>query len=129
MRIVIETVEPEAIRCRQLGDWRWNGDELIVYVNQEIPDAKSLILVGLHEMVEAILCKNYGITDEQVTAFDCQFEKERDAGMHALHAENGNDERACYHQQHLEASAIEMMMCSVLGTTWDVHTANLESTI
>lgn len=130
MFITLNCSNAKDIRCDQVGDWHFTGEgekmPLWVNVDNRLP-YKSQILVAIHEMVEAILCNEAGITDQQVVAFDLQFEKERAAGLHAVDAEDGNDPRAPYHDQHIEATAVEMMMCSLLGMSWREHENNLRA--
>lgn len=73
-------------------------------------------LVALHELVEQKLCEVSGITDEAITAFDVEFEKNRKPGDTS---EPGDDPRAPYRAEHCFATGIERLMCAALGVKWD----------
>ena len=126
MEITLKSVEPRKVRANQCGDWHWGADgSLLVSVRNDL-SKNTQLLIALHEFIEAILCKKAGISDAQVTGFDIAFELEREAGKHKEDDENGDDPRAPYHQEHINATAMEMFMCSMLGLTWKEHSKEIE---
>jgi len=84
-------------------------------------------LVAFHEMIEACLCRKRGITDEQVTAFDAMYEKERARGLHGPDDEDGDDERAPYKYEHAFATLLEKMMAAQLGVDWKQYEAAISA--
>jgi len=113
MRIEIKTVDPSAMRYPTAGDWEWLPDgALMLKVPEYGGRDVSVLLVALHEMVEAFLCKRDGITDEQVTKFDTDNPKLE---------EPGDDPGAPYHRQHVIAMALEREAALATSTDWETH--------
>lgn len=98
MKIIIETIPHKDQRYPTVGDWQFLGDELLIRVS-EMGDWKKEALVGIHELVEALLCKSRGITQEEVDKFDMAY---KGADM-----DPGNDPHAPYNEQHFIASTFE----------------------
>ena len=98
MKIIIETIPHKDQRYPTVGDWQFLGDELLIRVS-EMGDWKKEALVGIHELVEALLCKSRGITQEEVDKFDMAY---KGADM-----DPGGDIHAPYHSQHLIAGDFE----------------------
>jgi hypothetical protein len=113
MRIEIKTVPPAAMRYPTAGDWEWLPDGALKLT---VPDYgtsdESALLVAIHEMVEAFLCKRDGVTDEEVTRFDTENPKLE---------EPGDDPLAPYHKQHTVAMAIERDGAIGFGVDWHKH--------
>lgn len=112
-------VEMDTGECRnaQCGDWKY-GDNFIEVAVKSMSDWRYELLVQVHELVEAALCKQRGITDDEVTAFDMQFEEERAAGLHSPTEEDGDDPSAPYHKEHFAATNIERLLARELGVVW-----------
>lgn len=72
-------------------------------------------LVAIHEIIEAYLCQKRGITDEEITAFDIEFEAKRKPGDLS---EPGDSRDAPYASEHSTATAVERLMCASLGVSW-----------
>lgn len=113
MRIEIKTIEPAAMRYPTAGDWEWLPDGALKLT---VPDygtrPHSALLVAIHELAEAFLCRRDGVREEDVTAFDVD-------NPHL--EEPGDDPRAPYHRQHQVAMALESHLASVLDVDWDRH--------
>src|SRR6266568_6634472 len=123
MRVVIETIAHARQRYETAGDWRIDGTATapsIAVKVSKMGDWRYELLVGLHEMVEAALCRQRGIGEAQVTAFDEAFEKARAAGNTD---EPGDELAAPYHREHIFASKIERLMAVELGVDWTAYEA------
>lgn len=105
------------VRNAQCGDWTYTDSEIAVK-SVQLSDWRYELLIQVHELVEAALCKQAGITDEQVTAFDALFEQERAHGLHLITDEDGDDPRAPYRHQHRTATIIEMILADTLDVDW-----------
>jgi len=115
MKITIETIPHEDQRYETVGDWMFNSlGDLFIRVS-DMGDWKKEFLVALHELVEVALCKDRGITQEQVDAFDKAFEANRAEGNHD---EPGHDGKAPYRKEHFIADIVERLMCSEFGMVW-----------
>lgn len=121
MRCVIATAPKEFIRANQCGDWDFGPETILASVSLELKDKKSQLAVGIHELIEAFLCREHGISDDDVMKFDLMYEKERKAGEHGDLDEPGDDERAPYRLEHQAATFVERAVCSALGIDWDNH--------
>jgi hypothetical protein len=117
-KISIETIPHDQQRYPTVGDWWFDADGTLKIKVSEMGNPDYEFLVGLHELVEVWLCKKRGITDEQVTAFDTQFEKDREAGLHGEDDEPGEDPAAPYKNEHLVAISVEAGVCAALGISW-----------
>jgi hypothetical protein len=121
MRIVIETIPHDQQRYDTVGDWQFIGDDLIIKVSRFYPNisfSNYEFLIGIHELIEAILCKAYGIKEEEVDYFDMS---------HEDHPDPGSLKDAPYYRQHLIATIIEKMLASELGINWDDYEEAIES--
>ena len=113
MRIEIKAIDPVSIRYETCGDWRWLPDgALQVLVPNYGNNTRSELLVALHELVEAWLCREAKISEESVTAFDI-------ANLDL--EEPGDSTEAPYHEQHVVATEIEKEMALALRRDWDDH--------
>lgn len=108
-------------RNNQAGDWRFSGSypgQHLHATSIPLKDPRHCFLIQFHEMIEAVLCRYRGITDEDVTDFDARFEAEREQGLHSPTAEDGDDARAPYRAEHFTATTMERMMAAELGVDW-----------
>jgi hypothetical protein len=107
MRIDIRFVTPDEQRYDTLGDWWWEGEVLHIRATKsaDMAEGESL-LIALHELVEAWLCKEEGVPQAAVDAFDLAFTGE---------GEPGDDPAAPYRTQHRRAMLIEHLMAAFLG--------------
>ena len=109
MKITIETIPHSEQRYPTCGDWVWGpNDELTIRVS-ELGDWRKEAAIGIHEAVEALLCKNDGVSQTAVDQFDLDF---------AGDGEPGDDRRAPYYEQHGEATEHERMLIQALGVPW-----------
>jgi hypothetical protein len=150
-RAVIGSIEHKTQRYDTVGDWHIEPDGGVLVVVSRMSDQHYEFLVALHELIEAYLCKHAGISEEDVTWYDREFESKRRAILSVLEvllatadnaeataviqrrrseteaAEPGDDPRAPYHKQHVFASKIERMVADQLGVDWAAYNAEVES--
>jgi len=119
VEFVISQVPHRKQRYETVGDWI-PGKPAEIRVSS-MRDQRYVFLVALHEIIEYELCKKNGISDNEVVAFDVNFEAERRQNMHAVEAEPGNDPRAPYRDEHDFATTIEMMVAQKLGVKWSEY--------
>ena len=117
MKIVIESIPKATHRYDTWGDWWYDADGTIqIRVSADEPDLPTenhQFLVALHELVEVWLCKQRGVTQEQVDAHDLAFE-DLPEDYKKLH-EPGDEEDAPYRKEHRFAMIVEHMMAHELG--------------
>jgi len=116
MKITIETIDHNDQRYNTIGDWQSIGDTLVIKVS-ETGNIWYNILAGIHELVEAVLCYAYSITQQQVDEFDMN---------HPELDEPGDSKDAPYHEQHKFASLIEKLLAIELDADWGEYENNLE---
>lgn len=115
----------ERMKYRTVGDYWFDKEEDAAYivVAEELGDDMAF-MVAAHELVESYLTKKRGVTDEEITAFDEEFEKARVPGDES---EPGDSPQAPYHIEHGFATSVERMLCAALGINWqDYETKNIE---
>lgn len=78
-------------------------------------------LVLIHELIELHLVNKRGIMIGDIDAFDKQFEKDREAGLHPIEAEPGDDPKAPYRKEHFFATSIERIIAHELGVDWEEY--------
>lgn len=128
MKITIETIPHASHRYPTIGDWTvTRGPDaspvIKIFVSLEVGDWRAQALVAIHEVTEALMCIHDGVTQEQVDAFDIDFEKHR-------HPDNvdepGDSKGAPYYKQHQYASAIERILAAQLDVDWNNYTKAVE---
>lgn len=114
MNAQIVVIPHKAQRYDTVGDWTFTPDaELVVNVSA-MPDWRYEFLVGIHELIEAALCRHRGISEESVTVFD---EKYNGSG------EPGDHPDAPYRREHFFATSIERFLAVELDVYWDEYDA------
>lgn len=123
LHIYIDTIAHEEQRYPTVGDY-WRPEvphhalkRTEIRVSEMGNEAYEL-LVAIHEMVEEYLTREAGITEQQITQYDVQYEAARTA--ESLD-EPGENEDAPYHKQHLTATEIERFIAERIGVDWDEY--------
>lgn len=124
MKITIETIPNDQQRYPTAGDWYYDekGD-LHIRVSM-LGDWRMESLVAIHELVEVLLCKHRGITQEQVDRFDIEFEKNRGDEDNR---EPGDEPNAPYQREHCLATSVERLLCAEFDLKWDDYAAAIEN--
>lgn len=116
MKIQIETIPHDAQRYPTVGDyWADSGGVEQIRVSS-MPDWRYEALVAVHELVEMVLVKQRGISEQAITEFDIGFEQAREAGT--VRGEPGDDPRAPYQREHFFATNLERLLAAELGVDW-----------
>lgn len=120
MKIIIETIPHETHRYSTVGDWFYDPEgNLIIRVSQ-LSDWRREMLVAVHELVEVLLCKHDGVTQQEVDKFDTGF-------SFADHPdeEPGDSSDAPYKKQHCVATGVERILAAHFGVDWKEYEAEL----
>jgi hypothetical protein len=121
IKINIETIPHNQHRYETVGDW-WRDKKGVLQIRvSDMGDHRYEFLVVLHELIETILCEHRGIKEEVVSAFDKQYETEREEGKHGESDEPGFDTKAPYVREHTMASGVEMIIGQELGVDWNTY--------
>ena len=124
MKITIETINHADQRYDTVGDWQYEpgftgGEDLRIKVSDMKSEGSEYeFLVGIHELIEAFLCKEFGIKEEDVDKFDL---------MHQDHPDPGSLPEAPYYRQHLIATIIEQILAHELEISWDTYEEAIEA--
>jgi len=78
-----------------------------------LPEWRYSMLIAVHELIEALLCRAHGVTTEAVDAWDMGPGKEMD--------EPGDDPRAPYHREHDFALCVERLLAHEIGVDWNAY--------
>jgi hypothetical protein len=117
MLIDILPIPHEHQRYDTAGDW-FVKDGLLHIRPSSLSDDRHTFLLGLHELVEAVLCLKCGITQDQVDEWD---ETHKDL------PEPGDSSAAPYHRQHVIASVVEQLAAELLGVDWNEYSAAVDT--
>jgi len=106
--IKVSFVEQDAQAYETLDDWRQVGDRLeFIITDTGNPVYNQMLLI--HAMVERLLARNAGVSDETINAFDLEYKG---------NGEPGEEPDAPYRDAHLTAKAIEMTLSAQMGISW-----------
>lgn len=124
-KITIEVIPHAEQRYETVGDWIYSNDneELTIKVS-DMNNWKYNMLVGVHELIEVLLCDARGITQVEVDNFDKEFEEKRVEGNVD---EPGDDPAAPYKDEHFFATNIERLLCAELGVDWKTYNDIIEN--
>lgn len=124
MRILIETVPHATQRYDTCGDWQWVesttsslGNHLHIRVSA-LADWRYEALVAVHELIEALLCRERGITEADVDRFDHSWALR---GADPFIPESGDDPLAPYYREHQYATAAERALAVELRVYWQLY--------
>jgi hypothetical protein len=123
MKITIETIPQAKHRYPTAGDWFWQGQDLVILVTETM-NWRLNGAVAVHELVEALLCRNDGVPEPDITAFDIAYENDREPGDDS---EPGDAADAPYTRQHCFATAVERMLIAAFGLSWDEYGKAMEA--
>lgn len=122
MNVKIVTISHEEQRYPTVGDWVVNGDNLYISVSK-MSDPRYELLVAVHELVEALLCKERGIPQELVDKFDMEYEASRSEWDTT--SEPGDAAGAPYKKEHFFATTVERLLAAELGVDWEKYEAEV----
>lgn len=123
MNIKIEIIPHEQHRYTTVGDWFFDAAGDLTIRVSKLSDWRREVLVAIHELVEVVLCKHYGVTQEQVDKFDMEefsYEDHPDE-------EPGDSPDAPYKRPHFLASSVERMLAAELRVDWKPYEEELEA--
>lgn len=116
--IRIDTIPHSNQRYNTVGDWYYDETLRVprIFVSQ-MSDWKYEFLVGLHEMVEWVLCSTSNITPKQVDEWDMS---------HAESDDPGSIIECPYFYQHKTAVLVEKIVCHIMNIDWNVYEDEIE---
>lgn len=125
--LTVEVIPHADQRYKTPGDWIvYPSGDISVFVS-DLGNWKFHALMGVHELVEALICREMGVTQEMVDAFDQVFEVGRANGLHAPDAEPGASTDAPYRVAHFVAETVERILAVAIGADWAEYGRRVES--
>jgi hypothetical protein len=115
MKIQLQTIPHSEQPYPTVGNWANLPDGSIQIDVSDMGNEDYALLVAVHELVEVWLCNKRSITDEAVSAFDIEYEKNRPEGDES---EPGDSPESPYRKEHFFATNIERMIALELGVDW-----------
>jgi hypothetical protein len=130
MNFKIEVIPHSAQRYDTVGDYFYRHineifirvSDFSVAIKREVPYGMSEeqvkeaekfeFCVMIHEFMEAFLCHLMNVKTQDIDTFDLN---------HLDSDEPGALEDAPYHTQHMLATEVEKLVCSILGLSWDEY--------
>jgi hypothetical protein len=130
VRIDVSVIPHKYQRYHSMGDWRfieqWSGGNAALFVRVSDTGIEHYnMLLAMHEIWEALLCHERGITDKQVDEFDAWHLKKY-GPANADHEEPGDHPLAPYRDEHCAATAIERQLCSEYEIPWYGYTQRVD---
>jgi hypothetical protein len=113
--VLIPHVEQRYPTC---GDWTYDKEGLKVSVS-DCSDPRVDACIAVHEIVEALICKFKGVTQQMVDRFDMEYEEERKMGR--VNGEPGDDRDAPYYSAHQVATAVERLLAREIYLNWEEY--------
>jgi len=118
IEIHIKSIPHDSQRYPTVGDY-WYDDLGVLQVRvSEMGNQLYETMVVIHELVEELLTKHRGITEQQIMDFDLYYEKKREMGLVDEMSEPGFSNEAPYLKEHTLATSVEMMICAMAGESW-----------
>jgi hypothetical protein len=118
-----EVIPHKDQRYETCGDWQFLSEGLRIRVS-DTGDHASNMLVAIHELIEATLCRECLVSENAIDDFDKFYEQNRNEDSLP---EPGNSPLAPYHRQHLIADIVERLVASQAGVNWQIHDARVEA--
>jgi hypothetical protein len=119
----VRLVPHERQRYETCGDYYDEG--LLTNVRVSVlGDARMEFCVMIHELIEEFLCKQRGIAEPDIKAFDEEFERRRQPGELS---EPGFDFASPYFREHAFATQIEMQIAEEIGLDWAEYTERVNA--
>jgi len=124
MNVRMKVIPHAEQRYATVGDWYFTKAGNLQIRVSRLSDPRYETLVAVHELVEAVLCREAGVSEREVDAFDMAYERHRKPGDLG---EPGDDPRAPYHRQHAAATWFEKALAGKLGVDWAAYEREVAS--
>ena len=119
MKIVIESIPNHKHRYPTVGDWWYDADGTLQIRVSKTEDPRHEMLIAIHEVFEALACWINRVPEPEVTEFDLWFEEANRKGEIPEHIQEPGMHPDCpYHQEHVMATAVEMILARQLDVSW-----------
>ncbi len=117
MNVTIVIIPEDEQRYDTVGDWQFDSEGNLHIKVSKLSDWRHEMCVAIHELTEALLCKQNGVTEQQVDNWDF---------AHADAGSNFNEVGAPYEKEHYSACVTELFLGKELGVNYDEYLNELE---
>lgn len=126
MDIVIRVIPEVQQRAEVNGaDWFFDADGNLQVRVSPMSDWRYETALALHEVFEACLCKNNGVTQKSVDDFDMAYDK---AHPDEPDLNAGDEVDAPYATEHNFATIVDRLFIGACGLKWKVYDSLLAVT-
>lgn len=119
MEIHIVSIPHDKQRYPTCGDWQFDANGNVTIRVSKLSDWRREALIAVHELVEVLICKRDGVTEQQVDEFDMAYEKNR--APDDKDSEPGFDPKCPCYKQHRVADVVERLLAINLGVDWEAY--------
>jgi hypothetical protein len=126
VNIKIDIIDHKKQRYDTVGDWYYDANGTLHIHVSKLADGRHEHLVAIHELVEALLCEEAGVDEEDVTAFDLVYEANRKAGDTS---EPGDSVAAPYYKQHQIATGMEKILAAQMHVDWNSYERDINQLV
>lgn len=123
MKVHFEVIPNEKQRYPTVGDYWQEGDTDQFRVSA-MANEKYELLVFIHELIEAYLCRWQKVSWREIDAFDIEYEKNR---LEGDVSEPGDNDNAPYYSEHQFATLIERLLAYEFGIQWNKYNDTIEN--
>lgn len=140
LTIKLKSIPHKNQRYDTCGDWVWPRKRKLRITVSHLSHESYELLVGLHELIEAMLCKKLGVSADDVDRWDEEYEKARtvlmEEGVKAFFhcgceitatSEPGDDIHCPYGPMHKTATRCEKEIAKALQVVWKDYNDEVES--
>ena len=114
----IRAIPIEDNRFTTLGDWYENPNGSFEITVTIMDDWRHMFCVLIHEMIEWAVCQRDQVRTADCDAFDAEWERGIEAGIHPIEVEAGFDRACPYRRGHVWGCRMEHLFCFILGCNW-----------
>ena len=114
--ISVRKIPHDKQRYETVGDWQFFKDNLVIKVSDTGSECSNN-LIAVHEIIEALLCKNNGVSEALVDEWDMS---------HTDSLEPGSIPGCPYYREHMFATMIERALAAELDADWFEHEEAIE---
>lgn len=118
MNITIQTIPHSDQDYATAGNWKIDESGQIKVLVSETGNWRYNALIAVHELIEALVCYERGITQYTVDEFDIAFEAKRPAGSED---EPGDEPDSPYENEHSIATGVERILAAALVVKWKLY--------
>jgi hypothetical protein len=124
MKIIVTEIDHSSQLYNTVGNYAMDIEKCLHISISKMSNPLYFWPILLHELTEIAIVLFTGISFFAIDAFDIKYEEDREKGLHEDWEEPGDDKNSPYHQAHCFATAVERMICAILGLSWQDY--NLE---